>query len=205
MCTSARTEAVAVLAEGGIKLRLQHLQQRLLDQPIRHRRDAELALTSVRLRDLTRRTGWAGTSLATVVHGSRATPHTDAPAVSSIARPSMPAAPLLARTRFHACCMFSLASTAFSSPAPVPFASCRGRWASSLTVSAGLHRVAPPSPLHLRGHLTRCSPYRHGLDHSSSFCPSLRLAPSPTTTASADFSLRLITVALSGMGRDLPR
>ena len=44
-------EAVAVLAEGGIKQRLQHLQQRLLDQPVRHRRDAQLALATVRLRD----------------------------------------------------------------------------------------------------------------------------------------------------------
>jgi len=45
-----RPEAVAVLAEGGIEHRLQHLQQRLLDQPIRHRRDAELALATVGLR-----------------------------------------------------------------------------------------------------------------------------------------------------------
>jgi site-specific DNA recombinase len=44
-------EAVAVLAEGGIEQRLQHLQQRLLDQPIRHRRDAQLALAPVRLRN----------------------------------------------------------------------------------------------------------------------------------------------------------
>ena len=32
-------------------MRLQHLQERLLDQPIRHRRDAKLALATVRLRD----------------------------------------------------------------------------------------------------------------------------------------------------------
>ena len=51
MRASARPEAVAVLAEGGIKERLQHLQQRLLDQTIRHRRDAELALAALGLGD----------------------------------------------------------------------------------------------------------------------------------------------------------
>jgi hypothetical protein len=51
MRTAVRTEAVAVLAEGWIKHRLQHLQQRLLYQPIRHRRDAKLALASIRLGD----------------------------------------------------------------------------------------------------------------------------------------------------------
>ena len=49
--TSSGTKTVAVLAEGRIKNRLLHLQQSLLNQPIRHRRDAELALASVRLRD----------------------------------------------------------------------------------------------------------------------------------------------------------
>lgn len=42
---------VAVFAEGGVQSWLQHLQQRLLDQPIRGRRDTELALATVRLRD----------------------------------------------------------------------------------------------------------------------------------------------------------
>jgi hypothetical protein len=37
MRASARPEAVAVLAEGGIKNRLQYLQQCLLDQTIRDR------------------------------------------------------------------------------------------------------------------------------------------------------------------------
>src|SRR5207248_936833 len=44
MRASPRTEAVAVLAEGGVENRVQHLQQCLLDQPIHHRRDGELAL-----------------------------------------------------------------------------------------------------------------------------------------------------------------
>ena len=51
MCAPARTEAVAVLTEGGIKHRLQYLQHRLLNQTIRYRRDAQLALASVRLGD----------------------------------------------------------------------------------------------------------------------------------------------------------
>ena len=51
MCTATRTEAIAVLAEGWIKHRLQHLQQRLLDEPILYRRDAKFALASVRLRN----------------------------------------------------------------------------------------------------------------------------------------------------------
>src|ERR1700689_57445 len=51
MRAPARPEAVAVLTEGWIKYRLQHLQQRLLDEPIRHRRDTKLALTSVWLRN----------------------------------------------------------------------------------------------------------------------------------------------------------
>src|SRR5215472_13654176 len=51
VCASARTEAVAVPTESWIKHRLQHLQQSLLDQSIRDRRDAELALPSIRFRD----------------------------------------------------------------------------------------------------------------------------------------------------------
>ena len=44
MRASARPEAVAVLAEGRIKNGLQHLQQRLLDQTIRHRRHGSFEL-----------------------------------------------------------------------------------------------------------------------------------------------------------------
>src|SRR6202035_1757611 len=51
MRASARPEAVAMLAEGGIKDRLQYLQHRLLDERIRHRRDAELALAALWLGD----------------------------------------------------------------------------------------------------------------------------------------------------------
>ena len=42
---------MAVFTEGRIDDGLQHLQQRLLDQPIRHRRDAQLPLAPVRLRN----------------------------------------------------------------------------------------------------------------------------------------------------------
>ena len=40
-----------MLTEGWIKHGLQHLKQRLLDQTIRHRGDAKLALASVRFRN----------------------------------------------------------------------------------------------------------------------------------------------------------
>src|ERR1700750_1200722 len=75
MRASARPEAVAVLAEGGIKERRQHLQQRLLDQTIRHRRDTELALAALGLGDRhpSHRTGPVR-SPTTVVRGSQATP-----------------------------------------------------------------------------------------------------------------------------------
>jgi len=79
MRISARPEAVAVLAEGRIKNGLQHLQQRLLDQTIRHRRDTELTPATLWLgnRLPSHRTG-AGTSPTTVARGAPATPYADA-------------------------------------------------------------------------------------------------------------------------------
>src|SRR5690606_26165712 len=47
--TPSRPEAVTMLAEGGIQQGLQHLQQRLLNQPVRYRRDTQLALAAVGL------------------------------------------------------------------------------------------------------------------------------------------------------------
>src|SRR5262249_12052491 len=44
-------EAVACIREGWVEQRLQDLQQGLLDEPVEHRRDAELALAPARLRD----------------------------------------------------------------------------------------------------------------------------------------------------------
>lgn len=48
---AARTEPVAVIGKGGIEDRLEDLKQGLLDQTVRHGRDAELALAPARLRD----------------------------------------------------------------------------------------------------------------------------------------------------------
>jgi hypothetical protein len=102
MCAAARPEAVAVLAEAGIKDRLQYLQQRLLDQTIRYRRDAELALAvSPGLGIVTRRTGWAGTSPTTVAPGSRATPCAGVRRSGRCPARRRRLAPLLARTRFQ--------------------------------------------------------------------------------------------------------
>ena len=58
------------------------------------------------------------------------------------------------------------------------------------------------------GHLTHCLSHRHDAGHSLPFGPSSLASASSTcpvtTMAAADFSLRLDTVALSGMRRDLP-
>lgn len=48
---AARAEAVAVLAEGGINQRLQHLQQCLLNQTVGDGGDTQFPLTAVRFRD----------------------------------------------------------------------------------------------------------------------------------------------------------
>ncbi|WP_413773560.1 hypothetical protein [Marinobacter sp. Arc7-DN-1] len=48
---TARAEAVAVLAEGWIDQRLQHLQQCLLNQTVWSRWDTQFPFTSVRFRD----------------------------------------------------------------------------------------------------------------------------------------------------------
>ena len=52
MRTATRTKAVAVFGERGINLGLQDLQQGLLDQPIRHRRNPQFAHPAFGLRDL---------------------------------------------------------------------------------------------------------------------------------------------------------
>jgi len=44
----SRSKTLTVVAEGGVEYGLQHFQQCLLDQPIRDRRDAMLALATVR-------------------------------------------------------------------------------------------------------------------------------------------------------------
>ena len=64
-------------------------------------------------------------------------------------------------------------------------------------------------PRRFRGHLTQCWSHRHGLRTRLlvwPFVALLGLLGQPSTTAtSADFSLQLTTVTLSGTRRDLPR
>jgi len=64
-----------------------------------------------------------------------------------------------------------------------------------------LHRV-PSEPLRECGHLMPFPTHRRCGFHSFSFSPSH--SSRSTTTASADFSLRLFPVTLSGVRRDLP-
>ncbi len=192
-----------MLAEGGIKKRLQHLQQRLLNQTIRHRRDAKLALASVRLRK-----------------------HYP----SHRLRPVRPTQQLFAdRGPLRAQPFGGLLDTetvdarrALVGPHPLPGLlhvlsgqSCRKQ--SRPRVLRFMTRakdfvadrrgqgftLLPAGPLRFRGHLTQCPPHRHGGFHSSSFSPSPALRQA--NTASADFSLRFDTVAFSGTRRDLPR
>lgn len=89
-------------------------------------------------------------------------------------RPSAPAAPLLAFTRFQALCRFSRARAASSSPGPVLCASQRGQVASSLP---GSDRASPCLPR--TAPLSRASdawlPASLCLKHSSSFGPSPRI------------------------------
>jgi hypothetical protein len=51
LCAAPRSETKAVLAKGRVQQRLQDLQQRLLDQSIRHRRNAQLTLATIRFRN----------------------------------------------------------------------------------------------------------------------------------------------------------
>jgi hypothetical protein len=48
---------VAVLAEGRVEHRLQHLQHQLLDEAVEHRRDSQLPDPAAALRISVRRTG----------------------------------------------------------------------------------------------------------------------------------------------------
>ena len=52
MRTATRTKAVAVFGERGINLGLQDLQQGLLDQPVRHRRNPQFTHAAAGLRNL---------------------------------------------------------------------------------------------------------------------------------------------------------
>jgi hypothetical protein len=125
---SPRPEAVAVHAERRVDDRLQHLQQGLLDQPIHHRRNAQLPRPAVRLgyRHAAHRTGpVAAVEQCLPDVGPRRSSGTLR--VCCTVRPSTPALPLLALTRFHAAAMF-----------------CRSRArASRPSVPGSFDRVAP--------------------------------------------------------------
>lgn len=129
-------------------MRLQHLQQGLLDQSIQHCGDAQLALAPIRFGDhhLAYRTGPVA-SYQQVLADVRPT-GLHMQAVCSMSSPSTPAAPLLALTRLHATCRFCLVSAISSRPAgpatnfadPVPRCARSGPQASSLT---GSHPASP--------------------------------------------------------------
>src|ERR1700748_2343916 len=147
MRASARPEAVAVLAEGGIKERLQHLQQRLLDQTIRPRRDPELVLAPSGLGIATRRTGLGryvpDNSCSRIAgHAVRS-----CAAVWSMSRPSTPATPLLARPRSHARCSFSLASALRAALTLCPSIHAAGDELHRCPSHTRIHRVLPRAAL----------------------------------------------------------
>ena len=205
-----RPEAVAVRAEARVDERLQHLQQRLLDQPVHDGRNPQLAHPATRL-------GYAhaahrlGPVAAVEQPSSNVGPRALEIFARVLHRASIDAgASLVGLTRFHAATMFSLASACPSrSLAPQSVCACRASAASSLTAS----NAASPRPGHRAPRLARAS---DALPRRATCLVTVLLVrpfarvyglgglPS-TTTASADFSLRLITVALSGMRRDLPR
>src|SRR5471032_1521388 len=198
-----------MLAEGRVQNRLQHLQQCLLDQPIRHRRDAKLALTSLRFRD-------------------RYSPYRT--------RPVRPLLQLLTNRgprRYQVSGGLIYIQTVYTSSSfvcpyplkrPLQVLSRQHRFQQRRPYVPGFMSRAASFVTHrytrsftvrysrlprLHGHLTQCLPHRHDAEHSFSFGPSSLASALPaypvTNMASADFSLRLDTVALSSMRRDLPR
>src|SRR5690606_9564080 len=166
------TETVAVLAEGRVQQRLQHLQQRLLDQPIRHRRDAKLTLAARRLRDrhpayrtrpvrspqqlLTKRRPrgdklTCGLVNVQTIHARRTLVGLDPfPCLLEVDS---------RQRRFQQRRSCAPGST-----------SRAGRFVAG-RLTPGF-TVRGTRPLRLRGHLTPCVQHRHGLEHFSSFGPS---------------------------------
>ena len=143
MRTPPGPEAVAVLLNVGSS-RLQHLQQGLLNQPIRHRRYARLALAPVRFWDHypPYRTGPVRSpqQLVSYLRPSRDQMAGGLLNIQSIHAGCSP----VGFDAFHACRRFSLLRAACSSAEPVLSVSCRGHLASSL---AGSRPASPcPSP-----------------------------------------------------------
>ena len=143
--TSPRLETVAVLAESRVQNRLQHLQQRLLDQPIRHRRDAQLALAAVQSRDRypPYRTGPV-CSPQQLFSYRRPRRHQLAGGLVYI-QPVHPRSSFVGPHPLNARCKFSLVSAAISSADPMLSVSCRGLLASSLTGSRPASPCATPA------------------------------------------------------------
>ena len=203
MRTPPGPEAVAVLAERRVKQRLQHLQQGLLNQPIRHRRYAQLALASVRLRDRypSYRTGPVRPpqQLVSYLRPSRdqmaggllniQSIHARCAPVGFDAFPRLPQ--VLSRQRRlqqRRPCALGILSRAARFVA--------GRFAPGFTV----RYPCPPRWLRASDALLA------RIDMALNTPPRSALRPVlAATTASADFSLRFFTVGLSATRRDLPR
>ena len=203
--TSARPKAVAVGTEGWIKDRLKNLQECLLDQAVRHRRDAKLALATPRFRNhhATHRL-WPVRSLQQAVADNRPTGLQQRSRLVDVqpvhARRTLVGPHLLHRPQQ----VLSRQDRHEQSRPRVVRGPSRASGFVKTTDLTGFtrFRLLPPGYLRL---LT------HGLAHrrvnSTLSRSALRSRPrirSVTTTASADFSLRFDTVALSGMRRDLP-
>jgi hypothetical protein len=165
-------EAVAVFAECRVKHRLQHLQQGLLDQPIRDRRDAKLALAAVRFRDRYPSYRTRPVRPPQQVFAYRR-PRSDEVTCGLVniqtihaRRPfvgfdSLPRLPQVLSRQY---CLKQSRPCALGVP-PRAGRFVAGRIAPGFTV-----RYA--CPLHLRRLLTHCVQHRHGLEHFSSFGPS---------------------------------
>ena len=213
----ARAKAMAVVAEGRIDDRLQHLQQRLLDQPIQHRRDAQLALAPVRLGDHhpSHRLGPVSALQQHLAHFGPVGRQPEAGLLDV-----EPIHPGRALVGLHAL------------PRPLQVLSCQGRLQQrasrcrrrsrpcgpvSMVRALGFVAHRPTSGFtafgsespSLRWHLTHGPRHHLGPGSLTLVRPfaahSRPLRRCAATTASADFSLRRAGVALSGARRDLPR
>jgi hypothetical protein len=166
MRTPSRSKAVAVFAEGGVHHRLQHLQQCLLDQPIRHRRDAQLTLATVGLRDRypSYRDLGRYVPCSSCCRESPATGCRRCVAVWSMSRPSTPAAPLLALHPLERLLQVLSCQRRLQQPGLLTLCS---RFMSRALAASSLAAWRPASPCVttarpcLRGHLTQ---YRSDID-----------------------------------------
>ena len=177
------------------------MQQCLPDQPVRHRRNAKLALATFLLRDRHPSHG-----LDRYVSRSSCLHICGHVMCKCWAGPGN-IQPICLRRAFIGfdtlppCCRFPLVSAASSSADPMLSVSGRGLFASSLTESYRLHRaLLLPAPL------AQTSDVAFSIDMSLNISSRSALrSMSAATTTFADFSLQLNTVALSDMRRDLPK